>query len=204
MTTTDDILLKLLSKAGLEITLVFVRDNNCTIEFGAFGFSVKDFMTRRVLLRCDSMRDLYLVIAPSPIPHAFLKKYVVKILDRAHTVNCNPSRTPIDIESKLGSDGDLVSDSTLYRSLPGSLIFLDFKRILWYIYGTLDYGLQLFTSSTTDLVAYSYADWAGDPTTRCSTLGSGSSCSYSLSVCNIFTKGLPSALFEEFRSSLSI
>ncbi|GJW43031.1 ribonuclease H-like domain-containing protein [Tanacetum coccineum] len=28
----------------------FVRDNNCTIEFDAFGFSVKDFTTRRVLL----------------------------------------------------------------------------------------------------------------------------------------------------------
>ncbi|GKA88036.1 hypothetical protein Tco_0809800 [Tanacetum coccineum] len=28
----------------------FVRDNNCTIEFDAFGFSVKDFMTHRVLL----------------------------------------------------------------------------------------------------------------------------------------------------------
>ncbi|GJS20706.1 hypothetical protein Tco_0449338 [Tanacetum coccineum] len=36
----------------------FVRDNNCTIEFDAFGFSVKDFTTRRVLLRCDSTRDL--------------------------------------------------------------------------------------------------------------------------------------------------
>nr|GEW14868.1 ribonuclease H-like domain-containing protein [Tanacetum cinerariifolium] len=50
----------------------FVRDNNCTIEFDAFGFSVKDFMTRRVLLRCDSTGDLYPVTAPSPIPHAFL------------------------------------------------------------------------------------------------------------------------------------
>ncbi|GJW98048.1 ribonuclease H-like domain-containing protein [Tanacetum coccineum] len=50
----------------------FVRDNNCTIEFDAFGFSVKDFLTRRVLLRCDSTRDIYPVTAPSPIPHAFL------------------------------------------------------------------------------------------------------------------------------------
>ncbi|GJY42913.1 hypothetical protein Tco_0431126 [Tanacetum coccineum] len=50
----------------------FVRDNNCTIEFDAFGFSVKDFLTRRVLFRCDSTRDLYPVTAPSPIPHAFL------------------------------------------------------------------------------------------------------------------------------------
>ncbi|GKA32325.1 ribonuclease H-like domain-containing protein [Tanacetum coccineum] len=50
----------------------FVFDNNCTIEFGAFSFSVKDFLTRWVLLRCDNTRDLYPVTAPSPIPHAFL------------------------------------------------------------------------------------------------------------------------------------
>nr|GEV65856.1 ribonuclease H-like domain-containing protein [Tanacetum cinerariifolium] len=50
----------------------FVRDSNCTIEFDAFGFSVKDFMTRRVLLRCDSTGDLYWVTHPSPIPRAFL------------------------------------------------------------------------------------------------------------------------------------
>nr|GEY31005.1 ribonuclease H-like domain-containing protein [Tanacetum cinerariifolium] len=48
----------------------FVHDNNCTIEFDVFGFSVKDFTTRRVLLRCDS--DLYPPPALSTIPHAFL------------------------------------------------------------------------------------------------------------------------------------
>nr|GEV34046.1 ribonuclease H-like domain-containing protein [Tanacetum cinerariifolium] len=37
--------------------------------------------------------------------------------------------------------------------------------------GTLDYGLQLFSSSTTNLVAYSDANWAGFPTTWRSTLG---------------------------------
>ncbi|GKA44179.1 hypothetical protein Tco_0736903 [Tanacetum coccineum] len=37
----------------------FVRDNNCIVEFDAFGFPVKDFMTRWVLLRCDSTGDLY-------------------------------------------------------------------------------------------------------------------------------------------------
>ncbi|GJS07129.1 ribonuclease H-like domain-containing protein [Tanacetum coccineum] len=45
------------------------------------------------------------------------KKYVVEILERAHMVNCNPSRNPVDTESKLGIDGDPVSDLTLYRSL---------------------------------------------------------------------------------------
>ncbi|GJS63269.1 ribonuclease H-like domain-containing protein [Tanacetum coccineum] len=34
-------------------------------------------------------------------------------------LNCNPSRTPVDTESKLGVGGDPVSDPTLYRSLAG-------------------------------------------------------------------------------------
>nr|GEW07270.1 hypothetical protein [Tanacetum cinerariifolium] len=33
---------------------------------------IQDFMTRRVLLRCNGTGDLYLVTAPSPIPYAFL------------------------------------------------------------------------------------------------------------------------------------
>ncbi|GKD86994.1 ribonuclease H-like domain-containing protein, partial [Tanacetum coccineum] len=126
------------------------------------------------------------------------KKYAIELLDRAYMDHCNPSRTPIDTESKLRSDGDPVSDPTLYRSLAGSLQYLTFtrpdisyavqqvclymhdprephfsalKRILRYVRGTLDYGLQLFSSSTTDLVAYSDADWAGCPTTRRSTSG---------------------------------
>ncbi|GJW79798.1 retrovirus-related pol polyprotein from transposon TNT 1-94 [Tanacetum coccineum] len=87
------------------------------------------------------------------------KKYDVEILEPAYMANCNPSRTPDDIESKLGDDGDLVSDPTLYRSLEG------------YVRGTLDYELQLFSSSTTSLVAYSDADWASFPTNRRSTSG---------------------------------
>ncbi|PWA62706.1 ribonuclease H-like domain-containing protein [Artemisia annua] len=50
----------------------FTRDNNCTIEFDAFGFSVKDFLTRHILLRCDSSGDLYPVTKPSTIPTAFV------------------------------------------------------------------------------------------------------------------------------------
>ncbi|GKC01733.1 ribonuclease H-like domain-containing protein [Tanacetum coccineum] len=80
------------------------------------------------------------------------KKYAIEIIDRAHMANCNPSRTPIDTESKLESDGDPVSDLTLYRSLA-------------------DYRMQLFSSSTTYLVAYSDADWAGCPTIRRLTSG---------------------------------
>nr|GEZ95310.1 ribonuclease H-like domain-containing protein [Tanacetum cinerariifolium] len=44
-------------------------------------------------------------------------KLAEKILKRAHMQHCNPCKTPVDTESKLGSDGDTVSDPTLYRSL---------------------------------------------------------------------------------------
>ncbi|GKA41894.1 putative ribonuclease H-like domain-containing protein, partial [Tanacetum coccineum] len=94
----------------------------------------------------------------------------------------------VDTESKLRDDGDPVSDPTLYQSLVVSLQYLTFTRldifyavqqlciymhdprkphfsalkwILSYVRGTLDHGLQLFSSSTTSLVAYSDADWAG-------------------------------------------
>ncbi|GKC53863.1 ribonuclease H-like domain-containing protein [Tanacetum coccineum] len=50
----------------------FTRDNNCTIEFDAFDFSVKDFLTRHILLRCDSSGDFYPVTKPSTLPAAFL------------------------------------------------------------------------------------------------------------------------------------
>nr|GEX37737.1 ribonuclease H-like domain-containing protein [Tanacetum cinerariifolium] len=39
---------------------------------GTLGTWIQDFMTRRVLLRCDSTEDLYPLTDPSPIPHAFL------------------------------------------------------------------------------------------------------------------------------------
>ncbi|GJS40546.1 ribonuclease H-like domain-containing protein [Tanacetum coccineum] len=163
------------------------------------------------------------------------KKYDVEILERAYMSNCNPSRTPVDTESKLGDDGDPVSDPTLYRSLAGSL---------QYVRGTLDYELQLFSSSTTSLVAYSDADWASFPTNRRSTSGYLQRQSIMVlpmlllrrhqrtnhieidihfvrdlvaaghvrvlhvpsryQYADIFTKGLPSALFEKFCTSLSV
>ena len=45
------------------------------------------------------------------------------------------------------------------------------NRILCYIRGTMSLGLTLTASASTDLVAYSDADWAGCPDTRRSTSG---------------------------------
>ncbi|GJY51054.1 ribonuclease H-like domain-containing protein [Tanacetum coccineum] len=69
------------------------------------------------------------------------RKYALPLLDRDHMVNCNPSRTPVDTESKLGPDGVPVQDPTLYRIQQICLYMHDprephlaaLKRILQYV-----------------------------------------------------------------------
>ncbi|XP_071713427.1 uncharacterized protein [Rutidosis leptorrhynchoides] len=46
----------------------FTRDNKVPIEFDPFGFSVKDYLTCQLLLRCDSTGDLYPVASPTSQP----------------------------------------------------------------------------------------------------------------------------------------
>ncbi|GJV70355.1 ribonuclease H-like domain-containing protein [Tanacetum coccineum] len=59
----------------------------------------------------------------------------------------------------------------LFMHDPREPHFSALKRILRYVRGTLTSGLQLYSSTTSSLVAYSDADWAGCPTTRRSTSG---------------------------------
>nr|GEZ49099.1 ribonuclease H-like domain-containing protein [Tanacetum cinerariifolium] len=101
---------------------------------------------------------------------AFLQRIITslhkEILERAHMQNCNPCRTPVDTESKLGSDGDPFNDPTLYRGLAGALQYLTFTL------PDLSYVVQqLHVSSTTQLSTYTDADWAGFHVTRLSTFG---------------------------------
>ncbi|GJW15041.1 ribonuclease H-like domain-containing protein, partial [Tanacetum coccineum] len=85
----------------------FTRDNNCTIEFDVFGFSVKDFLTRHILLRCDSSGDLYPVTKPSTLPAAFVstsstiwhqrfghpEDEVLRSLSFRHFISCNKEKS---------------------------------------------------------------------------------------------------------------
>ncbi|GJT81671.1 ribonuclease H-like domain-containing protein [Tanacetum coccineum] len=105
-------------------------------------------------------------------------KYATEILEQAHMLNCNPCRTPIDTEKKLGPEGSPITDPTLYCSLlclymhdPREPHLNAMKCVLRYLRGTIDLGLQLLRSTTSQLIAYSDADWAGCPATRRSTSG---------------------------------
>ena len=49
---------------------------------------------------------------------------------------------------------------------PQELHLAALKRVLRYVQGTTEYGLQLYSKSGPDLIAYSDADWAGCSSTR--------------------------------------
>nr|GEU79885.1 ribonuclease H-like domain-containing protein [Tanacetum cinerariifolium] len=210
--------------------------------------------THRMLCHSGRVNVIVILHIHSGFSGLFLsqKKYAIQLLECAHMVHCNPSRTPVDTKSKLGSEGVPVQDPKLYCSLAGGLQYLTFtrpdlsyvvqqiylymhdprephfaslKRILRYVQGTLDFGFHLYAFATTSLVGYIDADWAGCPSTRRSRLRNLLRELHSplmtailvyydnvrvlhvpsrFSFADIFTKGLPSALFEEFRSSLSV
>lgn len=101
------------------------------------------------------------------------QKYPSEILDHAQMTDYKPTRTPTNITTKFDGIDPPVSDLKLHRNLVGALQYLRFthltisyvveqvslymhdpwephfatlKHILRYIRGTIDHGLQLFTS----------------------------------------------------------
>uniref|UniRef100_A0A2N9IF95 Reverse transcriptase Ty1/copia-type domain-containing protein n=1 Tax=Fagus sylvatica TaxID=28930 RepID=A0A2N9IF95_FAGSY len=126
-------------------------------------------------------------------------KYASDLLSKAGLTDSKTVSTPLELNVKLNTtDGEPLSDATLYRQLVGSLIYLTVTRpdlayavhlvsqfmsaprsthyaavlrILRYIKGTLFHGLHFSAQSSLELRAYADADWAGDPTDRRSTTG---------------------------------
>lgn len=127
-------------------------------------------------------------------------KYITDLLHRFHLHTVKPIRTQLASRATLSlSDGELLSDSTEYRSMVGALQYLTLtrpdityavhlvsqfmhaprtthlfsvKRIFRYLQGTRDHGLWLQPSAKPICVlAYSDADWAGCPDSSRSTTG---------------------------------
>nr|GEZ76754.1 ribonuclease H-like domain-containing protein [Tanacetum cinerariifolium] len=93
-------------------------------------FAVTDLGTLNYFLGMSAMRTT---------SGMFLSEtnYATEILEQAKMLNCNPCRTPTDIEKQLGPERSPVTDPTLYRSLVGSLQYLTFTR------PDLSYAVQL-------------------------------------------------------------
>nr|GEV39324.1 ribonuclease H-like domain-containing protein [Tanacetum cinerariifolium] len=106
----DDIILTLSSSAFLQRIIASLHNE----------FAMKDLGSLNYFLGISAQRSASgLFLSQS--------KFIEEILERAHMQNCNLCRTPVDTESKLGSDGDPVSDPTLYRSLVGAFSILPLR-----------------------------------------------------------------------------
>lgn len=126
-------------------------------------------------------------------------KYVKEILKKFMMEDCKPVGTPMIVGCKLSKEDESDDvDQKLYRSMIGSLLYLTatrpdilhsvcmvarfqsspkenhmiaVKRILRYLKGTMELGLNYSRSKRAELTAFSDADWAGDIDERKSTSG---------------------------------
>nr|GEU92102.1 peroxidase 31-like [Tanacetum cinerariifolium] len=180
--------------------------------------------------------DIVLTASSETLLHQIIRmflsqcNYAIEILERAHMVNCNPTRTLVDTESKLGDDGDPVSNLTLYQSLAGSLRYFTFTRldISYAVHQVCLYmhdprepyfsALKRILRAEAEYrgVANAVVEtcWLMNLLRELHTYLSFATLVYYDNIrvlhvpsryqhADIFTKGLPSALFEEFRTSLS-
>ena len=135
--------------------------------------------------------------------HISQKAYLENILKRFNMSNCKPVSTPMEVGKKYEKlkDGEQTTDLREYQCIIGSLMyaaiatrpdiafsvgmlsqymsnpgeehFIGMKRVLRYLRGTTDFGLEFKAKDNMkiNLHGYADADWAGDVSTRKSTTG---------------------------------
>nr|GEW85106.1 hypothetical protein [Tanacetum cinerariifolium] len=179
--------------------------------------------------------DIILIASSLALLQRIIASLHKEILERAHMHNCNLRQTPVDTESKLGSNGDPVC---LYMHDPRDPHFTALKCILRYVRGYCVFlGDNLLSWSAKRQVTLScssaeaeyrvYCDnvnavyMSANPVQHqrtkhieidihvvCDFVASGQvrvlHVPSRFQYADIFTKGLPTALFIEFRSSLNV
>ncbi|CAL2265706.1 unnamed protein product [Prunus armeniaca] len=126
------------------------------------------------------------------------KKYALTLLDKFGLKDCKSVSTPLVATDKLQrEDGSEAADESLYRKIVGSLLYLTAtrldimfsaslalarfmhnpfkkhyraaKRVLRYIQGTIDYGIEYVAGKSALLIGYCDSDWSGFEEDRKST-----------------------------------
>ncbi|CAL2271952.1 unnamed protein product [Prunus armeniaca] len=116
------------------------------------------------------------------------RKYAMKLIEKFGMKDCKSVATPLVVNEKLCKvDGSEAANESEYRQVVGSLLYLTAtrpdimfsssllarfmhnptkkhmgiaKRVLRYIQGTLDFGIEFVKEKTTTLIGYCDSDWA--------------------------------------------
>jgi hypothetical protein len=190
------------SDAGLILLLLYVNDMIITKDDIVGICNLQQFLSQQFEMKDLGSLSYFLGLEVSSDQNGYYlsqAKYASDLFSRAGLTDCKIVDSPLEMNVKLrATDGELLSDATLYRQLVGSLIYLTVTRpdlayavhlvsqfmttprlvhyvvvlrILYYVKGALFHGLPFSSHSSLDLRVYSDADWAGDPTDRRSTTG---------------------------------
>uniref|UniRef100_A0A2N9IJ59 Uncharacterized protein n=1 Tax=Fagus sylvatica TaxID=28930 RepID=A0A2N9IJ59_FAGSY len=190
------------TSTGITLILLYVDDMIITGDDIAGICDLQKFLSQQFEMKDLGTLSYFLgleVTSSSDGYYLSQAKYASDLLSKAGLTDSKTVSTPLELNVKLNTtDGEPLSDATLYRQLVGSLIYLTVTRpdlayavhlvsqfmsaprsthyaavlrILRYIKGTLFHGLHFSAQSSLELRAYADADWAGDPTDRRSTTG---------------------------------
>jgi hypothetical protein len=111
----------------------FTRDNSCSIEFDASGFSVKEPRTGRVILCCDSTGDLYTIPSAAPAPAQALLAAsasiwhrrlshpgpaIIASLRRNNLISCNKIDHSLCHACQLGKHVRLPFSTSMSKTVP--------------------------------------------------------------------------------------
>lgn len=174
--------------ADIVYLLVYVDDIVLTASFSSLLHQVVASLGSEFKLKDMGDLHFFLGVSVQCSSASFFlsqRQYTEDILARAGMTNCKTCSTPVDTSAKLSAGGTPVANATDYRSIAGALQYLTFtrpdityaiqqaylhmhdpwephanmlKRILCYLKGTIDHGLQLHRTAPTTLTAYTDVD----------------------------------------------
>nr|GEV61617.1 hypothetical protein [Tanacetum cinerariifolium] len=143
------------------LTASFTSLMQCIISLLHEKFAMKDLGPLNYFLGISAMRTTAGIFM-------FQTKYATKILELAQMLNCNPCRTQLTPKRSL----DLKNHASLIllyiAALPEHFSTSPLPDLIFHMQcnRTTGLGLKLFWSTTSQLIAYSDADWAGCRATR--------------------------------------
>jgi hypothetical protein len=188
--------------AGTILILLYVNDMIITGDDISGIHALQSFLSQNFEMKDLGTLSYFLSLEVTSSTDGYYlsqAKYAFDLLSRAGLTDSKTMSSLLETNVKLlATDGEPLSDATLYRQLVGSLIYLTITRpdiayvvhlvsqfmsaprsthyatilhILSYVKGTMFHGLHFSSHSSLELWAYSDADWADDPTNRHSNTG---------------------------------